>query len=290
VATCPTCGKTFDERRFHVLVPGLRQTFDRAECALVALESGGAAPALAAAAPAGGAVVEAVRLGPRRAGMMGVMRARVPFGLLLAALAASAILSVYLWLRAFGAGPSPRPTALVVPPAEARHVATLPGVALRKPLQVRHRAVRRHVVVAPRRPVRAPVATRTPASSPAPAVPSGGTVVAAAASPPPSSPPPSSPPPSSPSPSPPPPPPSPPSPPAPLPPPPPSPPAPPPSPPPAPAPSTPATTPPPVAPPPEEQSGGGQGESSGKPGWGCGDKHGQHTGPPGKGSGNGSPC
>jgi hypothetical protein len=289
VATCPTCGKTFDERRFHVLVPGLRQTFDRAECALVALESGGAAPALAEAAPAGGAVGAAVQPGPLQAGMMGVMRARVPFGLLLAALAASAILSVYLWLRAFGAGPPPRPTALVVPPVEARHVATLPGVVPRKPPPARHRAVRRHVAAAQRRTARAPVATRTPASSPAPAAPSGGTVAAAAAAPPPpppSPPPPPPPPPPSPPPSPPPPPPPPPSPP-----PPPPPPSPPPPPPPPPAPRAPATTPPPpAAPPPEEQSGGDQGESSRKPGWGCGDKHGQHTGPPGKGSGNGSPC
>src|SRR5436190_212033 len=133
---CPTCGKTFDERAFHVFASG--QSFDRAECALIALERGlGSGAALGSVGPAAGvAAVESS--GGRAAGaMMAVVRTRVPVGLLLAALAASAILSVYLWLRAFGAGPASPPRALSLPPAELRSVATLPVVARRLPVASR---------------------------------------------------------------------------------------------------------------------------------------------------------
>ena len=117
MAICPTCGKTFDERSFHVLASG--QAFDTAECALLALEAADPAIGLAGLpAPAG--------LGPfarpGRSAMMRSMRARLPFGLLVAALAASAILSAYLWLRALGAGPTPpapEPAAAAVPPSPA---------------------------------------------------------------------------------------------------------------------------------------------------------------------------
>src|SRR5256885_2120366 len=57
MATCPTCGKPFDERSFHVLASG--QAFDSAECALLALEDGSPAvegpenEAAAAPLPAG---------------------------------------------------------------------------------------------------------------------------------------------------------------------------------------------------------------------------------------------
>jgi hypothetical protein len=35
VARCSFCGKEFDDRRFQVLVPGSRGTYDTAECALL---------------------------------------------------------------------------------------------------------------------------------------------------------------------------------------------------------------------------------------------------------------
>jgi len=38
VGRCPTCGKGFDRRAFQVVVPGLDGAFDRAECALQALD------------------------------------------------------------------------------------------------------------------------------------------------------------------------------------------------------------------------------------------------------------
>src|SRR5947207_2252460 len=112
---CPTCGKAFDERAFHVFAAG--HAFDRAECALIALESGlGSDGELGAVGAAAGLRAAASSVGHTGGAMMTVVRARVPFGLLLAALAASAILSVYLWLRAFGAGPAAPPRALSLSP------------------------------------------------------------------------------------------------------------------------------------------------------------------------------
>ena len=227
------------------------------------------------------------------------MRARLPFGLLLAALAASAILSAYLWLRALGAGPTSPVRPLSLMPAERRSVETLPGIVLPAPATARPTVARKHPVraraAAHRRPspprvvetsaaapptaqlVSAPVPRSTPAPSPAPS-PRPSPSPKPSPAPPQPAPPAPNPPAPTPSPSPPQPAPSPPQP-APT--------------PPAPEPAA-AAVPPSPAPqnsPPESQPASTPPSSeSSKPGWGCGDKNHTHTGPPGNGSGNGSPC
>ncbi|HEX6699812.1 MAG TPA: hypothetical protein VF101_03700 [Gaiellaceae bacterium] len=286
---CPTCGKSFDERAFHVFASG--RAFDRAECALVALERGVGAGADVQVVPAAAAVAGGPSAAHAGRAMMAVVRTRLPLGLLLAALAASAILSVYLWLRAFGAGPAAPPKALSLAPAEHRSVATLPQVARRVPV-IRRRATAHRHRAAPRRTV---VAAETQELS-APASRAGdGTLISASAPKSPPSAPPSPPsrpsPPAKPSTPPPSPPPSPPANPSPPPP------ASPPTPPPAPAPPTPppAPSPPPspAAKPPEQPPTNAPSEQpasspdSTKPGWGYGDQNHTHTGPPGQGAGSG---
>lgn len=61
------------------------------------------------------------------------MRLRIPLSLLVIGLAASAILSVYLWLRVLGSSPVVTPSTLALAPAERRAVAALPeAVASRR--------------------------------------------------------------------------------------------------------------------------------------------------------------
>jgi hypothetical protein len=59
------------------------------------------------------------------------VRFRVPIALLVAAIAASAILAVYLWVRALGSVSPVTPHGLELPAAERRTVAVLPVAELR---------------------------------------------------------------------------------------------------------------------------------------------------------------
>jgi hypothetical protein len=59
------------------------------------------------------------------------VRFRAPIALLVAAIAASAILTIYLWVRALGSVAPVTPHGLTLPAAERRTVAVLPVAELR---------------------------------------------------------------------------------------------------------------------------------------------------------------
>jgi hypothetical protein len=63
--------------------------------------------------------------------MMQPVRFRVPIPLLVVAIAASAILAVYLWVRALGSVAPVTPHGLTIPAVERRPVAVLPVAVLR---------------------------------------------------------------------------------------------------------------------------------------------------------------
>jgi hypothetical protein len=105
---CRVCGRAFDPNGFQVVVPGLGQGFDRVECAEIALARG-VAPAAPPAAPLPAVVkpFPAPALGAAAAPVATVLDRR-PFllGANVALLAAGTAVTVYLWLRVFGADPS----------------------------------------------------------------------------------------------------------------------------------------------------------------------------------------
>ncbi|MGH3004966.1 MAG: hypothetical protein ACRDOS_03525 [Gaiellaceae bacterium] len=105
---CRVCGRAFDPSGFQVVVPGLGQGFDRVECAEIALARG-VAPAAPPAAPLPAVVkpFPAPALGAAAAPVAAVLDRR-PFllGANVALLAAGTAVTVYLWLRVFGADPS----------------------------------------------------------------------------------------------------------------------------------------------------------------------------------------
>lgn len=113
---CRICGRQFDPLGFQVMVPGLPHGFDRVDCAVEAssidppspraLEP---APAVVRPLPTTVAVVPALAAGPGLAPMARAesVRPQLFAGANLALLAAGTVLTIYLWLRVFGADAGP---------------------------------------------------------------------------------------------------------------------------------------------------------------------------------------
>ncbi|HXV58020.1 MAG TPA: hypothetical protein VD704_09140, partial [Gaiellaceae bacterium] len=107
---CRVCGREFDPHGFQVVIPGLGQGFDRVECALEASALG--LPPTATAAPLA-TVLRPLPAGPPvgAAPVLATATAgeRPPFlvSANLALLAAGTAVTIYLWLRVFGADVTP---------------------------------------------------------------------------------------------------------------------------------------------------------------------------------------
>jgi hypothetical protein len=122
---CRVCGRQFDPQGFQVMVPGIEHAFDRVDCALEAsliglpparsLEPAPVVRALPTPPPA--VPVRALPAGPppprAESG-----RPQLFAGVNLALLAAGAAVTVYLWLRVFGADTGP-----ITMPAESASAA-----------------------------------------------------------------------------------------------------------------------------------------------------------------------
>lgn len=110
---CRVCGRQFDPQGFQVMVPGLKDGFDRVDCALEALAVGlppqpnaDAAPAPPRALPTPLASVPALAAGPAVVRVESG-RPQLLAGVNLALLAAGTAATIYLWLRVFGADAGP---------------------------------------------------------------------------------------------------------------------------------------------------------------------------------------
>ena len=113
---CRICGRQFDPLGFQVMVPGLPLGFDRVDCALEASvldppspRAVEPVPAAVRALPTTVAIVPALAGGPGLAPMARAesVRPQLFAGANLALLAAGTVLTIYLWLRVFGADAGP---------------------------------------------------------------------------------------------------------------------------------------------------------------------------------------
>ena len=113
---CRVCGRQFDPLGFQVTVPGLPHGYDRVDCALEASELDPPSPravepvpSVVRALPATVAVVPALAAGPGLTPMVRAesLRPQLFAGANLALLAAGTAVTIYLWLRVFGADAGP---------------------------------------------------------------------------------------------------------------------------------------------------------------------------------------